>query len=96
MKKLIQVFLSPASAASVVISEVYIDGMSNLTCTCPGWRGKHSCKHTRLIQERIDNNGGIYKMEVSKKATMEEAALAHESDEAFRKFVVTYGKIEVY
>lgn len=95
-KKLLQVFLSPSESPSPNISEVYMTRDSELSCTCPGFKGRATCKHIRLVQQRIDDNGGAYPMEISTRATQEDADVASESDEAFREFVVKYGKVEVY
>lgn len=95
-KKLLQVFLSPESAPAPAISEVYMIKDGDLTCTCPGFRARSSCKHIKLVKERIDGNDGAYPMEVSVRATQEDADAASESDTAFRDFVVKYGKVEVY
>lgn len=95
-KKLLQVFLSPNDAPSPNISEVYMHKSGDLLCTCPGFKARANCKHVRFVQERIDGNGGAYPMEVSVKATQEDADAASESDEAFRDFVVKFGKVEVY
>lgn len=95
-KKLLQVFLSPSDSPSPNISEVYMYKSGDLICTCPGFKGRATCKHVRLVKERIDGNDGAYPMEVSTKATQEDADAASESDEAFREFVVRFGKVEVY
>ena len=95
-RKLLQVFLSPSSSPSPNISEVYLSKDGDLTCTCPGFKGRANCKHVKLVKERIDGNNGAYPMEISTKATQEEADEASESDETFREFVVKYGKVEVY
>jgi hypothetical protein len=94
--KLIQVFLSQNATPSPAIYEVSstIDG--KLICTCPGYSGRGSCKHARFVTARIKTNGGTYPLEISKKATKEEADRAQESTDAFRDFIIKFGKIEVY
>lgn len=97
MKRLIQVFLSPSNSPTPVISEVSIDSDTDtLYCTCPGFRSKKTCKHTEEVRSRIDENDGSYPLAISKTATQEEADKAMESEEEFHKFVVKYGKIEVF
>lgn len=92
MKKLLQVFLSSNTFA---VSEVSMDEESeDLYCTCPGYRGRGSCKHTIEVLRRIQENRGSYPMEVSNRATKEDAEIAMESEEALRKFVLKFGKIE--
>jgi hypothetical protein len=43
----------------------------------------------------MQNNGGIYPVEVSKTASPEEGELARLDPEAFRKFLYRYGRVEV-
>jgi hypothetical protein len=44
----------------------------------------------------MDTNNGTYPLEISQKASQEEAALAQGSDEEFREFIIKYGRIEVF
>jgi hypothetical protein len=94
--RLIQVFLSPAATPGPCIFEVSSVTGGALTCTCPGFNGRKTCKHTRFVKARIDSNGGHYPLEISKRATDEDAEKAKESPEEFRKFVINFAKIEVF
>ena len=94
--KLIQVFLSQATSSGPNVFEVSTNRDGDLSCSCPGYRGKSSCKHTKFVQERIDDNDGSYPLEISKRATQDDADKAKESAEAFREFVIKFGKIEVF
>lgn len=94
--KLIQVFLSQSMSPSPAIYEVSSTVDGDLICSCPGFNGRSSCKHSRFVNARIDTNGGAYPLEISKKATREEADKAQESTDAFREFIIRFGKIEVY
>ena len=94
--RLLQVFLGQAKSPGPGIYEVLADDDSNLSCTCPGYRGRRSCKHTKFVQSRIDSNSGTYPLEISSKATKEDADKAKESNKNFREFVIRYGKIEVF
>ena len=91
--RLIQVFLSPAAAPNIF--EV-CTGDDGLSCTCPSYRARETCKHTRFVQARIDNNGGTYPLEISNRATTEDAGKAQQDAESFREFIIKFGKIEVY
>jgi hypothetical protein len=93
--RLVQVFLSPVQT-SPNIFEVSSGKNAQLTCTCPGFQGKTSCKHTRFVQARIDANDGNYPLEISNRATDDDAELARTSPQAFREFVIKFAKIEVY
>jgi hypothetical protein len=94
--KLIQVFLSQSMTPGPAIYEVCSTSDGDLICSCPGFNGRSSCKHSRFVSARIKTNGGSYPLEISKKATKEEADKAQESTDAFREFIIRFGKIEVY
>lgn len=93
--KLVQIFLSQASSPGPSIFEVYTNKSGDLTCTCPGYNGRKTCKHTKFVDARFKSNNGVYPMEISDSATEEEAQEAQKSPELFRKFILKYGKIEV-
>lgn len=85
-----QLFLSDTG-----VHEVEIETKSlKIRCNCEGFNLRLACKHTRFVKERISTNGG-YSTYVSTRASVEEAQLATKSPEAFRKLLITYGKIEV-
>lgn len=94
--RLVQVFLSQTQTPGPGIYEVSTDENGSLFCTCAGYKGRKVCKHTKYVQARIDNNGGNYPLEISNRATEEEAQEAKMSNEAFRTFIIKYGKIEVF
>lgn len=94
--RLVQVFLSQSQTPGPGIFEVSADDPGTLYCTCPGYRGRKTCKHTKFVQARIDSNNGNYPLEISSRATREDALKAKESNDEFREFVIKFGKIEVY
>lgn len=94
--RLVQVFLSQTQTPGPGIYEVSTDEFGTLYCTCPGYKGRKTCKHTKYVQAKIDNNNGSYPLEISSRATEEEAQEAKVSTEAFREFIIKYGKIEVF
>lgn len=94
--RLVQVFLSQAQTPGPSIFEVSTDEHGDLFCTCSGFKGRTTCKHTKFVQARIDSNNGTYPLEISSRATEEEANVAKTSDEKFREFIIKYGKIEVF
>ena len=94
--RLLQVFLSKTQTPGPGIYEVSIDDDDNLYCTCPKFDERSSCKHTKFVITRIDNNNGHYPLEILNKATEEEADLAKKSKVAYRRFIIKYGKIEVF
>jgi hypothetical protein len=94
--KLIQVFLSQSITPGPAIFEVSSTQDGDIMCTCPGFNGRGTCKHSRFVDARIKNNNGAYPLEISKKATREEADKAQTSTDAFREFIIRFGKIEVY
>jgi hypothetical protein len=95
--RLVQVFLSQSQTPGPSIFEVSSDiENSNLYCTCPGFKGRSTCKHVMFVKARIDSNNGSYPLEISNRATKEEADLAKASEDNFREFIIKYGKIEVF
>ena len=94
--RLVQVFLSQSQTPGPGIFEVSTNDEGALFCTCPGFSGRKTCKHTKLVQTRIDNNNGNYPLEILRRATQEEAEQAKLSDESHRSFIIRYGKIEVF
>lgn len=93
--RLLQIFLSPGMTPGPTIHEVSLDANKNLLCTCSAFSKRSTCKHAMLVNNRVRQNNGTYPLEISSKATQEEADKAKESPEAFRMFIIKYGKIEV-
>jgi hypothetical protein len=95
--RLVQVFLSQQQTPGPGIYEVSVEqDTENLACTCPGFNGRGTCKHTKFVQARIDSNKGNYPLEISSRATKDDAEKAKHSNEEFREFVIKFGKIEVF
>jgi len=94
--KLLQVFLSKTQVPGPSIYEVSTDDDGILYCTCPRFDDAHSCKHIKFVTARIQTNNGHYPLEILSKATEEEANLARVSKDAYRSFIIKYGKIEVF
>jgi hypothetical protein len=94
--RLIQVFLSQSQTTAPGIYEVSVDEKNALFCTCPGFQGRSTCKHAKFVQARIETNKGTYPLEISDRATTDDAETAKKSNKHFREFVIRFGKIEVY
>ena len=94
--RLLQVFLASSKTPGPSIYEVLVDEDQRLQCTCPGYKGRNNCKHIKFVQSRIDSNSVSYPLEISSKATNEDASKAQRSNKDFRDFVIKYGKIEVF
>jgi hypothetical protein len=86
-----QLFLSTTGVHEVQIN---LDNQK-LRCNCQGASSRSYCKHMVFVDKRMERNGGVYPVEISKNAKMEDAAIANLDPEAFREFLVRYGKIEV-
>jgi len=96
-KRLLQVFISHKSDnPGPGIFEVSTDPERNLTCTCPGFLSKSTCKHTELVDIKIEQSGGVYPFDFSEKVTADELKKAMESEDAFRELVIMHAKVEVY
>jgi hypothetical protein len=94
--RLLQVFLSKTQVPGPSIYEVSTDDEGALYCTCLRFEKSKYCKHTSFVTSRIENNNGHYPLEILSKATEEEADLARVDNEAYRSFIIKYGKIEVF
>lgn len=92
----IQFFLSPANSQGPGIYEVMAYKNKDFVCDCPGFVSRNRCKHINFVKNRIEDNEGTYPLEISTRVSREEAETARESQEAFRKFLMKYGKIEVF
>lgn len=96
-KRLLQIFISHRSDnPGPGIFEVNTDPDRNLSCTCPGFTSRSTCKHTELVERKIEISGGVYPFEFSEKVTADELKAAMESEETFRELVIMHGKVEVY
>jgi hypothetical protein len=93
--RLVQIFLSPANTPGPGIFEVSLTPDKIFVCTCPGHAGRGTCKHTKFVEARVEQNNGTYPLEISTRCQDGEAEVALESPEAFREFIIKYGKIEV-
>jgi hypothetical protein len=78
------------------IYEVNLLKDGEFSCTCPGYFARKSCKHTAFVKAKVKQNGGHYPLEISAECTSEEANKAMESTEAFRDFILKFGRIEVF
>jgi len=94
--KLLQVFLSKNTTPGPGVFEVSVDESDNLFCNCPGFSSRRTCKHVKFVLTRIEENGGTYPLEISNRATPDDAEAAKYSHIAFRDFIIKYGKIEVF
>ena len=93
--RLVQVFLSQSTTPGPGIFEVSTNTSGDLFCTCPSFMSRKRCKHTVLVNARIEDNNGNYPLEILSKATEDDAAKSKLSNEAHRSFIIRYGKIEV-
>jgi hypothetical protein len=94
--RLVQVFLGSNKNPGPGVFEVSTDKNGTLYCNCQGFIAKRNCKHVSFVKTRIENNNGNYPLEILRKATQEEADVAKESNEEYRRFIIKYGKIEVF
>jgi hypothetical protein len=87
----VQVFLSPTGIYEVQLTA----GSDDARCTCPAFILRNSCKHTRFVKKRMEENEGNYAILVPDNVPEELAAEASESAEKFRDFVLKYARVEV-
>ncbi len=95
--KLVQVFLpNTNNGASGVYEVSYSETSNKYHCTCPGFSSRNTCKHVKFVKARVDSNDGKgYPLEISSRATSEDAEKAKRSTKDFREFIIKFGKVEV-
>lgn len=91
--RLAQVFLS-AQAAGVFEVEINPD-TAQTRCTCPVWKSRQNCKHTRYVAARVKANNGHYSLALSHSVLAESIERAKQDPEAFRTLVLHHGRVEV-
>ena len=96
-KRLLQVFISRQSNnPGPGIFEVSTSPDKDLSCNCPGFAAKSTCKHVALVESRIEAGNGKYPFNFSEKVTTNEIITAMQTEEMFREFVIKHGKVEIY
>jgi hypothetical protein len=93
--RLVQVFLPQQTLSGPGIYEVSVGDTDEFNCTCPGFSGRAKCKHVEFVKARIETNNGTYPLEISSRATTDDAAKAQKSSKDFREFIIKFGKVEV-
>jgi SWIM zinc finger len=93
--RLMQVFLPQSNVPGPGIYEVSVGDDDDFNCTCPGFSGRARCKHVAFVKARIETNNGTYPLEISSRATTDDAAKAQKSSKDFREFIIKFGKVEV-
>lgn len=86
---LLQVFLGRYGVHEVSVTPVE----HSLTCTCPGFGHRKTCKHIAYVRDHLDEHGG-YAVTVPDHAT-QELDRSKMSPEAWRAFVLHYGPVVV-
>ena len=95
--RLIQIFLSEGRNSEIPnIFEVSTDDNKSLICTCPGFISKESCKHTELVNERIEDNNWRYPFDFTGKVSPEQIKEAMADEKSFREFIIDKTRIEVF
>jgi len=87
----VQVFLSPTGVYEVQLRP----NDTNAQCSCPSYKIRNNCKHTKFVHERMAENDGHYAILVPDDVPEELATAANENAETFRNFVLKYARVEV-
>ena len=93
--KLVQIFLTQNQSPGPSVYEVGLDEDNKVICTCPGYRGRSVCKHSKIVKQRMEDNEGVYPIQHWKNAPKEEIEKARLSNKNFREFIIKFGNIEV-
>lgn len=88
----VQLFLSEEG-----IAEVEVDSLRPNTarCTCSKFATKSKCAHIKHVKEIMSTNNGHYTVHIPVEIEDNEAEEAMLTAEAFRNFIIKYGKVEV-
>lgn len=90
--RLVQVFLSPKMEG---VWHVSLNLLKNrLICNCPAYLSQDKCRHVRFVKARLDNNAGLYEVEVPVELADLVQTRALTKDE-YHWLVVHYGTPEV-
>lgn len=90
--RVVQIFLSPKGAGIFEV-EMTTDG-SDVRCNCPTFKSRSTCRHARWVLGKIDETG-VFPVMVLSSASEIDIAEQMSDPEAFRDFIIKYGKIEV-
>lgn len=89
----VQVFLSPRHPA---VYEVELDVMNaDIRCSCPTFRAKERCRHSRIVEKRMDEAGGQYPILLESEVLESDVSDSIHDPAKFRDFIVRFGKVEV-
>ena len=79
------------------VSEVEVDSLNakNVRCTCHPNSLTAKCAHVKHVKKTMLENNGHYTVSIPVEIDEEEAEIATASSEAFRNFIIKYGKVEV-
>lgn len=78
---------------STGVEEVKLNSDKKFVCTCDGFKQRRKCKHVTWVEMQFEKD--TFSMQIDKSTPDYEIKKAKESDEAFRNFLIRYGKIEV-
>jgi len=85
-----QIFLSDTG-----VHEVYVHHSSHkLRCDCSGFSARNTCKHAKFVQSRMNDNGGVYPVQIDNSADKEASLASTDDPKAFRELLLNFGKIE--
>lgn len=79
------------------IAEVEVDSLrpNSARCSCSRFEAKNKCDHVKRVKEVMSSNNGHYTVHIPVEIEDNEAEEAMLSAEAFRNFIIKYGKVEV-
>jgi hypothetical protein len=88
----VQFFIGEEGVSEV---EVDTDDTRIARCTCKVFTSTKRCKHSSWVLEKISSNNGNFAVQVPDYVPDELAFDVMDDVEAWRDFVIKYGKIEV-
>lgn len=87
----VQMFLEEAGIFEV---EVDSTNRNKVRCSCSAFKNSTRCKHAKFVKNAMNENDGHYTIQIPVEVDEDEAIIAMDSAEAFRQFIIKYGRVE--
>lgn len=88
----VQLFLGDNGISEVEVNQHH---KNQVRCTCAAFKLQSRCPHTKRVKKEMQANDGHYTVHIPVELDEAELVEAMETAEAFREFIIRYGKVEV-
>lgn len=87
----VQMFISMDGVAEV---EVDAEFNKKIRCSCKTFNAAAKCRHTKFVKNRMEENGGIYEVQIPEDVDDQLAIDAMADPSLWRLFIIEHGEIE--